>query len=270
MPKSLTQFPRSLPRPLIATSHGKHTTDTSGQQPPGCPPRLTAVWNSPKYAVPLPLMPCPRQSSAANNRPSLAIHGDNCSAAACNRLKSRQPACRAFPRRKASSSGSKGRGELAGRQTPYTAAVASPSGGRTTTKFITPTLPDGSIRSPRPRQMAGPRWRKNGTSLPSSAAIAAKSFGDRPSFQPRFAATRAAAASLEPPPKPAAVGIRLISRSRAPCRPPVRRRTRSTARKTRFLPSRGTPAKPLLSPASGRPAAAPHWHSNSKSSLDVV
>ena len=158
-------------------------------------------------------MPCPRHSSAAKTWLSLAIHGDNCSAAACSRLNSRQPASRTFPWRSASSRGCKGRGDAAARQTPYTAAVARPSGGRTTTKFNNPSPGVGSIRSPRPRQTAGPRLRKNGTSLPSSAASAARSGKDSPSFQPTFAATKAAAASLEPPPKPAAVGIRLINRS---------------------------------------------------------
>ena len=128
----------SFHRLLTATSHSHHTPDAAGQQPPGHPPRLKALRNSPKYAVPLPLMPCPRQSSPASSRASLAIHGDNCSAAACSRLKSRPPACRVFPWRSASSRGCKGRGDAAGRQTPYTAAVARPSGGRTTTKFINP------------------------------------------------------------------------------------------------------------------------------------
>ena len=76
----------------------------------------------------------------------------------------------------------------------------------------------GSTRSPRPRQTAAPPARKNGTSLPNSAATDDNRCLDQFSPHNRFAPTSAAAASLEPPPRPDADGIRLISSTRRPDR----------------------------------------------------
>ena len=131
----------------------------------------------------------------------------------------------------------------AGRHLPYTAAVASPSGGRTTTKCSAPSPGDGSTLSPLPRQIGRPAGEKNGTSLPNSAA-------HRPT---RRAAGRAAnlvgghqrgRRVADPPPKPAAAGIRLTSRNLAPRRTPARRRTNSTARTTRLSGPSGTSWSP--------------------------
>ena len=110
---------------------------------------------------------------------------------------------------------------------------------------------NGVTHSPRPRQIAGPPARKNGTSLPSSAAQRANSSRGRPSRQPSLAATSAAAASLDPPPSPAAAGIRLTSSNSAPRRTPARRRTNSTARTTRLSGPSGTSIEAAAARAAG-------------------
>ena len=68
-----------------------------------------------------------------------------------------------------------------------------------------------SRRSPRPQPSAsGAPLRKNGTSLPSRAANWSSSCRGTASPASRLTASRAAAASLEPPPRPAWTGIRLV------------------------------------------------------------
>lgn len=171
-----------------------------------------------------------------------------------------RPAAARSPRSRADRRGPIGHGRSPGRHARYTLAVDRPTGGRTTTNQSAPMPTTGSTRSPRPRQIAGPSPRKNGTSLPSSAAKGASAVRGQFNPHPRLAATRAAAASLEPPPRPAAAGIRLTSRKLAPEVTPARWRKSSTARTTRFsLPSGTSPS--LL--ASGPRVAGARLHSSS-------
>ena len=73
-----------------------------------------------------------------------------------------------------------------------------------------------STISPRPRQIAAHVRRKNGTSLPNSAASWESRSCGQSMPQARLASSSAAAASLDPPPNPAPVGIRLTSSTLAP------------------------------------------------------
>jgi len=163
------------------------------------------------------------------------------------------------PRARASSNGAADWGRSGGRQARYTSTVESPAGGRTTTRCSLPIPVTGCTHSPRPRHIAGLPARKNGTSLPSSAAPRNNSDCESPKFHKALVATRAAAASLDPPPRPAAVGIRLMSRMATPRFAPVRRRNHSTARTTRFVPPDGTSAPQAWSV----PAAEAITHSKS-------
>ena len=94
----------------------------------------------------------------------------------------------------------------------------------------------GSISSPRPRQIAAPSPKKNGMSLPSSAARRASSARGQPSCHAALAASSADAASLDAPPSPAADGMRLIRWIAAPAVTPAASRNRSTARTTKLFP----------------------------------
>ena len=63
---------------------------------------------------------------------------------------------------------------------------------------------------------AGPTPKKNGTSIPIPTASSIKRARVHRSFQRRLRPHKAAAASLEPPPRPAATGIRFLSSILAP------------------------------------------------------
>src|SRR5207249_4215368 len=73
------------------------------------------------------------------------------------------------------------------------------------------------------------------TSLPIFAATSASRSLGQFNCQARFAATIAAAASLEPPPRPAVAGIRFTSSIVAPRLTPPSLRSNSIARQTRFF-----------------------------------
>ena len=232
--------------------------------------RAWPAWrHSPKYAVPLPLMPCPRQSSAANASPQ---PGDPRRQLLGGRLQpvEQQPArlLAHLPRRKASTSGAD-RSRLLGRP-----AHAVDGGGRQPFRrphdheVQQPSPATGSTRSPRPRQTAGPPARKNGTSLPNSAARRASS-----SASPGPGSSR----DWRPPGRPP------HRWSRRPDRPPSGSASPAAACAPRPSPSaggatpppaardcpgpRGTSSNP---PLSGPPAADPHWHSNSSRPLGVL
>ena len=117
--------------------------------------------------------------------------------------------------------------------------LPSQRGGRTITRCTEARPLIVSILSPRPRQMAGFDFRKNGTSLPISAATSASRCVGQFRLQARLAATSAAAASLDPPPNPAAAGIRLTSCSFAPRSTPARSASKRTARTARFFSASG-------------------------------
>ena len=99
-----------------------------------------------------------------------------------------------------------------GSEAANTSPVARPRSDGTSTKAC-PRGKSGSgwMRSPRPvpKPVSAP-VRKNGTSAPSARAIACSSFGSR---SPRSARSTAAA-SDDPPPRPAATGMRLRSCTR--------------------------------------------------------
>jgi hypothetical protein len=99
---------------------------------------------------------------------------------------------------------------------PYTSAVDSGKLGFTRTIASPPLLVSARNRSPRPVPTARPRPRKNGTPLPIRAPSSASRSRDHLRPQTRFNAQSVAAASLDPPPSPAATGIRLSSRMWAP------------------------------------------------------
>src|SRR5437868_13967341 len=75
----------------------------------------------------------------------------------------------------------------------------------------------GVTRSPRPSQRARPPLRKNGTSEPKEAARLSRSDEDNGNCHHCCKASRTAAASLLPPPKPAVIGIHLFSSITTPC-----------------------------------------------------
>ena len=123
------------------------------------------------------------------------------------------------------------------RWTPRSPAAPArgPFGGRSAS---------GARRSPRPRPMAVPPSRKNGTSEPTSAAISARASGPSAPPQSRASKQMAAAASALPPPRPASAGTCFSSRSAAPSGTPgrpSRRQSAPAARQARLRASRGTP-----------------------------
>src|SRR5947209_15774167 len=81
-------------------------------------------------------------------------------------------------------------------------------------------LARGVTRSPRPSQSARPPVKKNGTSEPSEDAILSRSVEERGNWHHWRSASKTAAASLLPPPNPAAAGIHLYSSIRTPCLQP--------------------------------------------------
>ena len=96
--------------------------------------------------------------------------------------------------------------------------------------------------SPRPRQTAAPCAKKNGTSLPNSAASSANWARDQPIPHTWLPSSSAVAASLDPPPSPAALGIRFTSSTFAPNSQPLRSRSNSNARTTKLRESVGISA----------------------------
>ena len=95
-------------------------------------------------------------------------------------------------------------------------------------------------RCPRPR--AVPPRMKNGTSAPRSAPSCSRSAGSRPVPNRRLQATRTAAASLLPPPRPAPVGISLCRDSRSRPETFSSRQNRRAARQHRLVSSAGIAA----------------------------
>ena len=98
----------------------------------------------------------------------------------------------------------------------------------------------GSIRSPRPAAIAGLPAKNQGTSLPMPAPISARRAIGQSSPQTTAAARRMAAASLEPPPRPAPEGTSLVSSTSRPRSIPAAAARRCAARTTRFESSAGT------------------------------
>src|SRR5690606_21690486 len=126
----------------------------------------------------------------------------------------------------------------------YASAVATPNDGLMSTTPSRVMSSTGYRSSPRPRPLAVPPCRKNGTSDPSPAASVTSSRRDSRPFQTRFRPTSAAAASALPPPSPAATGICFSSRMCASRGSPFRPsacHSRSAACQTRLSRSAGTP-----------------------------
>ena len=104
----------------------------------------------------------------------------------------------------------------------------------------------GATRSPRPSTSAGPPARKNGTSEPSRAATRAAGVGVELGAPGLERAVDAAAASDEPPARPAATGIRFSSRAASAGAgpgppgqpPPTAARAAASARSTRLSAGR--------------------------------
>ncbi len=122
---------------------------------------------------------------------------------------------------------------------PYTSAVLEPNLGFTSTRASPPAGTDSS-RSPRPVATAPPPWRKKGTSMPRPTAVSSRRRRGHRRPHKRFNPNRTAAASADPPPRPAATGIRLSSPTRTPRSMPAASRRASAARSARFVASLGT------------------------------
>ncbi|OGK94267.1 MAG: hypothetical protein A3J45_05885 [Candidatus Rokubacteria bacterium RIFCSPHIGHO2_02_FULL_69_13] len=122
---------------------------------------------------------------------------------------------------------------------PYTSRVESGKSGFTSTSESAGLAGSGSIRSPRPVARARPPLRKNGTSIPRATARSASRAPLQRRPQSRFSPQRAAAASLEPPPSPAATGIRFSRVIRAPRFTPAASIRSRAALTTRFASSVG-------------------------------
>ncbi len=137
-----------------------------------------------------------------------------------------------------------------------------------------------ATRSPRPSTSAQSPARKNGTSEPRPAAIVARSDDGRssPTPQASSAPSIAAAASLLPPPSPAATGIRLSSKAAragsGPSTPRARQAARVTliARMTRLRsdgPSSGIPG-PVARNLSPDANAGARARRSARSSLTIT
>ena len=98
----------------------------------------------------------------------------------------------------------------------------------------------GSRISPIPRARHGFPSKKKGTSAPSPVARSCISGEDKGLDHISLRARRVAAASLLPPPMPAATGICLNSFMETPSRSPVREKKDRAALNTRLLSSAGT------------------------------
>src|SRR5262249_31803427 len=139
-----------------------------------------------------------------------ATTGESTKAGSSSLLKSERPNSSTSPAARAVLAASPFTGVGGTRSFRYTSAVASPSAGFTSTRPSGRPAGIGLTTSPRPvHQAAGP-FRKNGTSLPSSAPILANSAREAASLHSSLSPTSVAAASLEPPPRPAPQGIRFV------------------------------------------------------------
>ncbi len=155
-----------------------------------------------------------------NSRRKRFTQGDKRSAAGWSRFHNCRPAWSMSPRRNdrtTAEPAAPARPAGIGRRRPPSTSRQADRPPQTTARPV-------PRRAPRALRVPGrspdPSARKNGTSLPNSAAHSANSSRDRPSRQPSLAATNAAAASLDPPPNPAAAGIRFTSNTCAPRRNP--------------------------------------------------
>ncbi|OEG71584.1 hypothetical protein ATZ36_13900 [Candidatus Endomicrobiellum trichonymphae] len=92
----------------------------------------------------------------------------------------------------------------------YTSAVGTPKPGFTRTIFNFPMLFNGVTISPVPSHRAVPPVRKKGTSAPSFIAICSNSSFVVFIFHSLIKALSVEAASEEPPPRPAPVGISFL------------------------------------------------------------
>ena len=141
-----------------------------------------------------------------------------------------------------------GRRRARGRSSsPYAAGVEIPKSAKRAPTMQRRRSPAPG-RAPRPVRCpsAVPPSRQNATSLPSSAASAPSSARDVPVRHSSAHATRAAAASAEPPAIPPATGMHLLISKRDVRRRPGRARPAATR------PARpGSPSSAGTSPASG-------------------
>src|SRR6266699_2903484 len=142
---------------------------------------------------------------------------------------------------KASASSSRGpRGAGSGcisSHQPYASGVATATGGsaRATSAGAAGGAGIRNRRSPRPHASAvGAPLAKNATSAPSRVAKWSSSWRGTALPASAFTACSAAAASLDPPPRPERTGIRLVSSSATPNLCPIASRTARAARTARF------------------------------------
>ena len=225
-----------------ATSHGKHATHAACLQTSRDTPRMARVTAKSKVRRATSTHSVPQAILLRETPPAAAsIQGDK-------RLGGRLQPVQQQPARLSPIS------SLQVRRPTAAASCGSPPAGRRRTRPPStirpaaepprnaacrcrpPAPPVLLVRGKRPGRRRGRTARRCPIRRPTSA----NSSRDQPSRQPSLAATSAAAASLDPPPSPAAAGIRLTSRNVAPRRTPARGRTSSTARTTRFSGPSGT------------------------------
>ena len=99
------------------------------------------------------------------------------------------------------------------RTRPLVDAFAAPWGRASSDGVVARQRRADASVVPSPVPSCAPRRRKNGTSAPSDAASRSSTSTDSGSSSRSFASSSAAAASLEPPPRPAATGIRFSMRA---------------------------------------------------------
>src|SRR2546428_490718 len=149
---------------------------------------------------------------------------------------------------------------------PYASGVETLKGGstRATSAGAAGGAGTRNCRSPRPHaSAAGAPLAKNATSAPSRVAKWSSSWRGTTLPASAFTACSAAAASLDPPPRPDRTGMRFVSSSATPNLCPVASRTARAARTARFCsggPSSGpctVSAMPPPRPPTGDPGPPP-------------